>query len=163
DNPWKLSPLLSESIPTVAGEPISTRLQIRGCNNTAAFAGMVDSAALLGDLGRDVVERRILDLSGYTKARVTEVWGASALFSPSPNSSDLCSGMTSFVPSSDPAGLDLAFINAVVNALWNECRIYVRSAPFPSPFQPEKLYYAIRVSTHIFNSFCQIDRLIDET
>jgi isopenicillin-N epimerase len=163
-NPSKLSPLLSENIPTIAGEPISTRLQIRGCNNTASFAGMVDSAAFSEDLGRDVIERRILDLSAYTKGRVMEVWGTSALFSPNPNSPDLCSGMTSFVPSSDPtAGLDLAFINAVVNALWNQSRIYVRSVPFPSPLQPEKLHYAIRASTHIFNSFCQIDRLIDET
>jgi selenocysteine lyase/cysteine desulfurase len=162
-NPSKLSPLLSENIPNIAGEPISTRLQIRGCNNTASFAGMVDSAAFSADLGRDVIERRILNLSAYTKGRIMEAWGTAALFSPNPSSPDLCSGMTSFVPSSDPAaGLDLPFINAVVNALWNQSRIYVRSVPFPSPVQPEKVHSAIRVSTHIFNSFCQIDLLIDE-
>jgi hypothetical protein len=111
-----------------------------------------------------VIERRILDLSAYAKNRVIDVWGNAALFSPDPNSADLCSGMTTFVPSSDPAaGLDLAFINAVVNALWNQSRIYVRSVPFPSPVQPDKIHYAIRASTHIVNSFCQIDRLIDES
>jgi selenocysteine lyase/cysteine desulfurase len=163
-NPSNLAPILSENIPNIVGQPISTRLQIRGCNNTASFAGMVDSAAFAEDLGRDVIQRRILDLSAYTKGRVMEVWGTAALFSPDPNSPDLCSGMTSFVPSSDPAaGLDSAFINAIVNALWNQSRIYVRSIPFPSPVQPEKVHFAIRASTHIFNSFCQIDRLIDET
>jgi hypothetical protein len=150
--------------PGIADQPISTQLQIRGCNDSVAFAGMVESAAFADELGRDVIKSRILELSAYTKRCVMEAWGTDALFSPKPNSLDLCSGMISFVPSRNPAaGLDLKFMNEVVNALWSQSRIYVRSIPFPSPLQSGKDHYAIRVSTNIFNSFYEIDRLINET
>lgn len=54
-------------------------------------------------------------------------------------------------------------LSAVVSALWSDSRIYVRSVPIPTPTQSGNIRYAIRVSTNIFNSFCEIDRLIAET
>jgi isopenicillin-N epimerase len=162
--PSNLMPILAEDIPGIDKEPISTRLQMRGCNNTAGFAAMVDSAAFADEIGRDLIERRILNLSAYTKRRVTDTWGQAALLSPDPSPDELSSGMTSFVPSCDAAAAFMRrFIDGVVNTLWRESRIYVRSVPIPTPIAEEKIRYAIRVSTNIFNSFCEIDRLIAET
>ena len=96
-------PILAEKIPGIEQQPIGTQLQIRGCNNTAGFSGMVDSAAFADEVGRDMIERRILALSAYTKRRVKDAWGTGALFSPDPESPELSSGMTSFVPSRDTA------------------------------------------------------------
>jgi selenocysteine lyase/cysteine desulfurase len=163
-NPHGLVPILSEKIPGIDKEPISSKLQTRGSNNTAGFAAMVDSAAFADELGRDVIERRILGLSAYTKRRVIEAWGADALLSPDPDSLELCSGITSFIPSRDPAAaLNPDFVNAIVTALWRESRIYVRSVPIPTAMLPAEVRFAIRVSTNIFNTFSDIDRLIAET
>lgn len=164
-NPHKLVPVLAEAIPGIDKEPISTHLQARGCNNTAGFAAMTDAAAFASDIGRDVIERRILDLSTYTKSRVIKKWGEVALFSPLPDSPDMGSGMTSFVPSSDPRkARNRGFIDAVVNKLWCESQIYVRSVPIPTPTPPgNDTSYAIRVCTSIFNNCSQIDRMIAET
>jgi selenocysteine lyase/cysteine desulfurase len=162
-NPCKLDTIIAEKIPNIDKEPITTQLQIRGCNNTPSFAGMIDSAAFADDLGRDVIEQRILDLSTHAKRRVIEAWGSGALVSPGPDARDLCSGMTSFVPSSDKAAaFKQDFINKVVKLLWTESRIYVRSVPIPTSTQPGTRF-VIRVSTHIFNTYSDIDRLIAET
>jgi isopenicillin-N epimerase len=161
-NPHKLAPILAEAIPDIGKQPISAQLQTRGCNNTAGFAAMVDAASFADELGRDVIERRILELSAYTKRRVIEVWGPAALLSPPPDRPALGSGLISFVPLRDPSvARNPDFINAVVNTLWRESRIYVRSVPIPTRIPP--LRSAIRVSTNIFNSYSEIDRLIDET
>jgi len=163
-NPRRLVTILAENIPKIEEQSICTQLQVRGCNNTPGFAGMTDSAAFADDIGRDVIEHRILDLSGHVKQRVLEVWGAAALFSPDPASLNLCSGITSFVPSSDPAAAcNRNFIDMVVNRLWSECRIYVRWVPIPKSVQSGDLRFGIRVSTNIFNTKCEIDRLIAET
>jgi isopenicillin-N epimerase len=158
-----LVPIIAENIPAIGNEPISSKLQIRGCNNTAGFAAMIDAAAFANELGRDTIERRILALCAYTKRLVIATWGPGALFGPAADLPELSSGITSFVPSANVAAANGKFINALVNELWNESRIYVRSVSTPTLAQPENSRYAIRVSTNIFNSFCEVDRLIAET
>jgi selenocysteine lyase/cysteine desulfurase len=163
-HPANFVPILAESIPNINTTAISTQLQIRGCNNTAGFAAMVDAAGFADELGREMIETRILTMSAYVKRRVQDVWGPTALLSPAPDLPGLGSGMTSFVPSRDvAAAFDAKFINNVVSALWKESRIYVRSVPIPTPQPPQRVRFAIRVSTNIFNSFDEIDRLVSET
>lgn len=164
-NPTKLWPILSESTPVLGQYPISTDLQIRGCNNTAGFAAMVESAMFAAEIGREAIEQHILAMSAHVKRRVVDTWGDAALFSPTADRPKLGSGMTSFVPSTDPAaGLDSKFINAVVSALWSRARIYVRSSQFPAPpGMPGSTLYTIRASTNIFNDISQIETFIDAT
>jgi 7-keto-8-aminopelargonate synthetase-like enzyme len=62
--------------------------------------------------------------------------------------------------SRDPGSAgDPNFINGVVDALWRENRIYVRSVPIPTRVPPTRS--AIRVSTNIFNSIEEIEKLIE--
>lgn len=162
-NPWKILPVLTEQMPVRDQYPISTNLQIRGCNNGPGFAAMLRAAAFQDEIGRDVVERRILELNAYLKRRVIDIWGAAALFSPAPGAPELSSGMATFVPAKEQAAaLDQAFINSVVSALLSQNHIYVRTIPFSDFAQyPGKTLYAIRASTHIFNDFSEIDALIE--
>lgn len=164
-NPTKLWPILSEQTPVLGQYPISTDLQVRGCNNTPGFAAMVDAAAFAADIGREAIEEHILSMSAYLRRRVVETWGEASLYSPAADRPDLSSGIASFVPSTNPAaGLDANFINAVVSALWNKARIYVRSTQFPAPAgMSGTTLYAIRASTNIFNDIPQIDSFIDAT
>ncbi|WFU40958.1 aminotransferase class V-fold PLP-dependent enzyme [Bradyrhizobium sp. CB82] len=164
-NPTKLWPILTEYTPVLGQYPISTDLQIRGCNNTPGFAAMVEAAKFDADIGREAIEQHILAMNTYAKRRIVETWGETALFSPAAEHPELSSGMASFVPSVNPAaGLDSNFINAVVSALWSKDRIYVRSTQFPAPpGMSGSTLYAIRASTNIFNDMSEIDTFIDAT
>jgi len=84
------------------------------------------------------------------------------LFSPAPGRPDLSSGLTSFLPSADPArARDQAFVQNVVSALWDRYRIYVRTTLFPAyPADDGATLYAIRASTSLFNDAEQVDALV---
>ena len=155
-NPFKLWPTLSEDSLGASQDPISTQLQLRGCNNTPSYAAMVMAMDFETAIGKAAIERRLVDLSSLVKSNVVFNWGEGALFTPT--DPRMSSGITAFVPSADPARrYDQTFINMVVDALQKQFGIWVRSTLFVNSADPSRrTNYAIRVSTNIFNDEDQI-------
>jgi isopenicillin-N epimerase len=169
-NPWRLVPTISEGSLLIGQDySITDALQMRGSTNGPGFLTLAETADFDDHIGKHVIERRILELAGEVKRRSVSRWGSICLFSPPTTASGqaLGSGLSAFVPSSDPsAAYDAAFVNQVVDALCTKHRIWVRATMFPAPVgSPKPQINTIRVSTNIFNSQDEISRLfgaIDE-
>lgn len=173
DNPLGVWPVLSEMYdltkpiypggPSIFTYPLA--MQIRGQLNTPAFSGMVEAMNFQDSIGKDVVEQRILALNDYLKEKLTAEWGADCLLSPGPGNDDINTGLAAFVPSIDPAKRkDKAFVTGVVDKLRADHQVWFRytsfydtAADLPGRFSRGSRTYGIRVSTHIFNSYKQID------
>lgn len=158
-NPNKLWPTISEESLEADQYPISTQLQIRGCNNTPSFAAMTMAMGFDLQIGKQAIEQRLIGLSMLVKQNVVSKWGQKALFTPVDPS--MSSGIAAFVPSSDPLkGYDQNYINSVVSALQKQFGIWVRSTQFVNSADPSgRTIYAVRVSTNIFNDERQIASL----
>lgn len=159
-NPFNLWPTISEES-LEPQNPISTQLQVRGCNNTPSYAAMVMAMEFEAAIGKRAIEQRLVELSAAVKLNVVSRWGTGALFTPS--DPRMSSGITAFVPSTDPNKRhDQNFINTVVTALQKQFGIWGRSTLFVNSADPSgQTNYAIRISTNIFNDERQIVRLFD--
>jgi selenocysteine lyase/cysteine desulfurase len=155
-NPWNVWPVVTEAY----GYPLlSTVLQVRGQQNTPALKAMSDAMDFQETIGKSSIEARVLELSSCLKKKVGEVWGSQSLLSP--ESADLSTGITAFVPSTKPEDrYDSSFISGIVTGLRDQYKIYVRSVKFKDSASDTQPTYALRVSTHIFNSASEIDALI---
>jgi selenocysteine lyase/cysteine desulfurase len=107
-------------------------------------------------IGKDKVEDRILDLSTYLKDRIVENWGADKLFSPMDR--DLSSGLVSFNPFDNP--YDSSLTKTIYSTLMNNYNIIVRRVSFKDNASDTSSKQAIRISTHIFNDYDQIDAVV---
>jgi selenocysteine lyase/cysteine desulfurase len=84
-----------------------------------------------------------------------ENWGEDKLFSPT--DPELSSGLVSFNPFDDP--FDKEKIK-IYKRLRDEYRIIIRSVNFQDRHSDSQMKHAMRVSTHIYNNYSQIDELI---
>jgi isopenicillin-N epimerase len=152
ENFW---PTITEASPPYA--PDISVLQGRGQQCTPAFACLNDLIDFQKNtIGKERVERRILALSSYLKDKIRETWGEESLFSPVDET--LASGLTSFNPFADHS--DFTKIK-VYSKLREEYNIVIRSVGFKDRLADPKSTAAMRVSTHIFNNYREIDKLID--
>jgi selenocysteine lyase/cysteine desulfurase len=152
ENFW---PTITESSPPYTPLNI-TVLQGRGQQCTPAFACLNDLIDFQQNtIGKERIESRILALSSYLKDKIRETWGEGSLFSPMDET--LASGLTSFNPFVDHS--DFTKIK-VYTKLREEYNIIVRSIGFKNRLADPKSTAAMRVSTHIFNSYQDIDKLI---
>ena len=111
-NPFKLWPTLSEDSLGASQDPISTQLQLRGCNNTPSYAAMVMAMDFETAIGKAAIERRLVDLSSLVKSNVVFNWGEGALFTPTdPRMSS--ASPPSCPPPTQPDGTNQTFINMV--------------------------------------------------
>lgn len=148
-------PTITEASPPYA--PDISVLQGRGQQCTPAFACLNDLIDFQKNtIGKERIEGRILALSSYVKEKIRETWGEGSLFSPVDET--MSTGLTSFNPFADH--FDFTKIK-VYSRLREEYNIIVRSVGFKSRFADPKSTAAMRVSTHIFNSYREIDKLID--
>ena len=151
ENFW---PTITETSPPFA--PNISVLQGRGQQCTPAFACLNDLMDFQQDtIGKERTESRILALSSYLKDKIRETWGEESLFSPVDET--LASGLTSFNPFADHS--DFTKIK-VYTRLREEYNIVVRSVGFKNRLSDPKSTAAMRVSTHIFNNYQEIDKLI---
>jgi len=152
ENFW---PTITEISPPFA--PDISLLQGRGQQCTPAFACLNDLADFQQNtIGKERVESRILALSSYLKDKIREAWGEDSLLSPADET--LSPGLTTFNPFADHC--DFTKIK-VYNRLYQEYNIIIRSVDFKNRFADPKSTAAMRVSTHIFNNYREIDKLID--
>lgn len=111
-----------------------------GTPNTPHVLAHGDTMAFHNTIGRDRVERRVRQLQAYLRTRLTAI-GATPLV---PDVPELSSGVTSYAFRSSTA--------STVAAQLKRRGIDVKAEPRNS----------LRISTHIFNSEEEIDRLTDE-
>ncbi|MBB4313513.1 aminotransferase class V-fold PLP-dependent enzyme [Roseospira marina] len=156
--PVDLWPILSEDALVMDQYPITTVLQIRGCNNTPSFEAMCDVMDFEGAIGQDAIAQRLATLNRRVKTMAVSRWGEACLFTSLDPA--LSAGIAAFVPSADPAKRhDQSFVSGVVTALQDR-GIWARMTQFPDPAAPaEATTYTLRVSTNIFNDSQDIDVL----
>lgn len=165
-NPWNLQAILSEDSNEVGvSMTIAQALQKRGELNGPAFRTLACGCDFLDTIGKPAVEQRILTLSRQVAERAIDLWGPGCLFSPipGPGAEALRTGFTAFLPSRDAAlAYDADFVGGVAKAL-KARRIWVLSTQFPGPPEAQgRCLNTIRVSTNLYNSEQDIDRLFAE-
>ncbi len=164
NNPYNLLPTISELYGFETSYTIDKMLQIRGCCNTPGFTAMVDAMQFNNSIGKERIHTRILELNDYLKERIIEQWGEKCLFSPHPgkDTAQLSSGIASFIPTRDfNKRFDNDFISNITWKLIKEHKIWIRSISFLDKISDgNKMTYAIRVSTNLFNDFDDIEKLM---
>ena len=149
--------------PTVTeGYPLIQRgaaaLQIRGQQCTPMYACLNDAIDFQNAIGKDKIEIRILALNAYLKDKIIENWGEEKIFTPTDE--DISSGLVSFNPFDDPFDEDrkLSEVSRILN---DDYGIVIRIVWFKNKHSDTSNTRALRVSTHIFNNYREIDKLID--
>ncbi|CAK8725627.1 hypothetical protein KKHLCK_17210 [Candidatus Electrothrix laxa] len=164
ENKYNLKPILSELYGYKPSRSITDMLQIRGCNNTPGFTALTGAIHLNESIGKEKIYTRILKLSNYLKEKIIEQWGDVALLSPYGNGEkDLCSGITTFVPSKDfNKRYDKEFVTEMASRLIDDYKIWIRYVNFiDDPSVTKSNTWGLRVSTNLFNNYSEIDKLIN--
>ncbi len=133
----------------------------RGQLITPAIAALTDVIDLQNTIGRDTIQQRILSLNKYCKEKIINEWGADKLLSPAADTEDLCTGLVAFNPFETPYAMQPSKISAVYKALYQK-KIAVRTVGYKEKHADEKPISALRISTHLYNSYEQIDTAIEE-
>jgi selenocysteine lyase/cysteine desulfurase len=132
-------------------------LQGRGQQCTPSFACLNDLIDFQKNIiGKERIQSRILTLSAYVKERIKDAWGDRSLFSPADTA--LSSGLVSFNPFDDHYD---STKTKVCTSLYEEYNILIRPVNFFDKSTDSKPVRAMRVSTHIFNNYQEIDKLVD--
>ena len=130
--------------------------QSRGQQCTPAYACLNEAIDFQNTIGKDKIEARILALSTYLKEKVKENWGEEKLFSPTDET--LSSGLVSFNPFDDP--FEKEKVSEVSRTLKDDYTIVIRTTRFKDKNSDAEHKRALRASTHIFNNYSEIDKLI---
>lgn len=164
-NPWNLSAIISERSSSVGdGMTIADALQKRGELGGPAYLTLAQTADFASEIGKKAIEERILDLSDLVRRRAMAKWGRQCLYSVAAEdkTASLRSGLVAFLPSSNPIdGYDSKFVNKIVNSLVSR-GIWVLCTQFPNAEgDTTRQLNALRVSTSIYNSPDDVDRLFE--
>jgi selenocysteine lyase/cysteine desulfurase len=150
-----LWPTISETYPSPANKKME--FQIRGQQCTPAYTGLIDAVDFQNAIGKEKIEERVLALSSYLKEKIIEQWPDAHLYSPVED--ELSTGLVSFNPFDDPYAKDNPSI--VAKTLRADYNTILRYIWFKDRHSDTKALRALRVSTHIYNNFDEIDRLIN--
>lgn len=132
-----------------------------GSLHTPMFRALVSSCALWDQLGRKKVETYDLTLAAYLKERIAEMWGVDRLYSPK-DDPKLVSALTSFNPFVTASDiLNSAKSGEFVARMLSDYSpgYVIRNVNVPVVGAPSD-HYAIRISTHLWSSVDDIDRLL---
>lgn len=147
------------STTSIASYNIGDHLQIAGSASIARGAALAKASEMWDEIGRDRIERRIMDLGDYARERILERFGEDAVYSPCADAR-LRSPLIAFNPFRRPADAwNVKKVMALTERLAAEHKIWIRWTEFDVPHSPHQ-HYAARVCTHIFNDHAQIDRAI---
>jgi len=133
----------------------------RGQQITPAIAALLAAIDLQNIIGKDKIQQRILALNKYCKERIINEWGTEKLLSPAPDNEELCTGLAAFNPFATPYATQPNNISAVYKALYAK-KIAVRGVGYKEKHADEKVISALRISTHLYNNYDQIDTAIEE-
>jgi enediyne biosynthesis protein CalE9 len=148
------------STTTVASYNVGDYLQIAGSANIARAAALAKASEMWDEIGRDRIERRIVELGDYARDKIVERFGEDAVYSPCADPR-LRSPLIAFNPFRHPSDAwNVKKAIALTERLAAEHKVWIRWTEFDVPYSPHQ-HYAARVCTHIFNDHDQIDRAID--
>ena len=128
----------------IKGQPFMWQLTSGGTRELACFGAVAEAIALQNDIGKDRIASRGRQLAGYLRERMAETGWVEPLYSPHP---DLSNSISTFrlkgFGETNP-GQVLYERYRITTPVWGEA-------------EPG---YTQRVSTHIYNHFEDIDRMI---
>ena len=155
-----LGPMPNRTVTNVESCNMGDYLQSAGSASIARAAALAKACEIWDAIGRDRIERRILELGDYARERVAERFGPGALYSPSTDAR-LRSPLVAFKPfRAAEDAWNGNKISALVDRLESEYRIWTRWIEFDVPDSPH-LHYAARLCTHLFNTREEIDQAVD--
>jgi len=139
---------------------IGLALQVCGRLNIPAELAQVDACNMWATIGRDKIEKRVIELSSYLKKKLKGKFGSQGRLI-SPDTPKLISGLTTFTPFNDILADKKVW--KYVRKLREEYGYQIKSVDFHvvTNGEEEKIGWAPRISTHIFNTMEQIDGLVD--
>lgn len=128
----------------IKGQPFLWQLSYIGTRELACFATVADAIALQNEIGKDRILARGKQLTSYLRQKLGQTEWAKLITPDHPE----MSGLLSTFQLEGFTGLPLA------QALYDRYRI-------TTPVFQNQQNCAQRVSTHIYNSFSEIDTLVD--
>jgi selenocysteine lyase/cysteine desulfurase len=147
------------------GIKIFMNFQLRGQQCTPAYAGVLNAIELQNTIGKDRIEVRVMALHNYCKGKLKEIYGEDKLFSPAGD--ELSTGLCSFNPFDDPhEGVGGGKISSLYYGLYfkennKKKNITTRSISFKDKLTDSLPKKALRISTHIYNNYDEIDSTIE--
>ena len=132
-----------------------------GSLHTPMFHALVSACGVWDQIGRKKVETYDLTLSAYLKERIAEIWGVDRLYSPK-DDPKLVSALTSFNPFVNAADvLNSAKSNEFVARMLSDYSpgFVIRNVNVPVVGAPSD-HYVIRISTHLWTSVDDVDKLV---
>ncbi len=149
-----LPPRTTGRVPTY---DVAEYVQNAGAASLSRMQALELACELWQRIGRRQIEAAILDVAGYLRDRIVEVFGANALFSPH-GDRRLLSGLTTFNPFRDP--LDACDQNRVASFVARlEARhgIVVKYIEFPVE---SRRVFGVRVATRLYHTHEDIDAFV---
>lgn len=133
-----------------------------GSLHTPMFHSLVSSCQMWDQIGRKKIETYDLALSAYLKEKIAEKWGVERLYSPK-DDPKLVSAVSSFNPFiKETDVLDSVKSGQFVSRMLSDYSpgFVIRNVNVPVIGAPSD-HYVIRISTHLWTSATDIDRLVD--
>jgi len=161
---------------------IAAVLQLVGNGSRPVQNALTECCQMWDAWGREAIEGYIVSLAQYLRSRIVDVWGADCLAVPySDNAAQVArTGLTSFNPfspgfdynaelSTADSSAQRAASSAAVARLRSDYQIVIRNNSVPHSLRSDSTQNAasgtysspLRVSTHLFHSAADVDRLID--
>lgn len=161
-------PVISTWYPMVGDTPPRTSTSVESCNvgdylQIAGSASIAQGAALAkacemwDEIGRERIERRIMELAEYAREALLTRFGEGAMYSPGADVR-LRSPLIAFNPfARETDAWNIKKAVTLTDRLAEEHKIWIRWTEFDVPGSSHQ-HYAARICTHIFNDRDQIDR-----
>ena len=129
------------------------QFEMRGQRSVQVIACLSEAIDFQNTIGKDVIEERVMALSAYTKARLVEIPGVELTCS---NDPEMSSGLTALMINGK---IGMSPYIKLYSKLRDEYNVIARFVSYTDyPGGPSKT--VLRVSTHIYNNYDQIDCLI---
>ena len=109
------------------------------------------------EIGRDVIEERVLSLSKLCKQQIKATFPNAAIYSP--DIDELASAITSFNPFGDVN--DLETLTEFRDRLREETGFIIRTTDFKIQQSDTEDTHALRISTHLFHDEDDVNGLVE--
>ena len=134
---------------------IGNFLQSHGHSNEPEWQALTDACKFWDQIGRAKIDVYVRGLSAELKRRVVATWGRSALMNP--DHPDLVSGITTINPFQNKS--DTTKMRTLVDRLELDYNIITALRTFPTPSGGSLT--SVRVSTHLFHDFGDLDYVMN--
>jgi selenocysteine lyase/cysteine desulfurase len=142
-------PTITESY---GGKTLQGRLEVRGQRSSPVLVCLGDAIDFQNTIGKDKIEKRILALSAYAKTKLVAIPGVTLHSS---TDSEQSSGLTSFyIKDKNKSHADINY------KIRDDYNIIMRTVYYKDSATETRNQTGLRISTHIYNNYDQIDLLV---